>query len=183
MRLVGTRSWSATGRAARYLLVVLASLLVHAGTAAAQPAHWSSVYIEPSTALAHVGELKAVSCPSARLCVAVDAGGNVFSSRDPSGGLSSWRLTAAMKSGLVDISCPSQRFCAAVDGYGDILTTSDPTAQSWKVADRNRFLVYAISCASSRLCVALDYGGNILSSRRPSAGRMRGDACTRQTPA
>ena len=74
--------------------------------------------------------LDAVSCPSARLCVATDDDGNVWTSTDPTGGVAAWTETNVdgPEKILSGVSCPTESLCVAVDrGGGDVLTSTDPS--------------------------------------------------------
>ena len=84
---------------------------------------WSFGTIDPDGS-----DLTGVSCPSARLCVAVDLDGAIFASTNPAGGPATWYLTrrrGGRKRGWFDVSCPNVRLCVAawqrlrsVDGSG-----------------------------------------------------------------
>jgi hypothetical protein len=68
--------------------------------------------------------LRAVSCPSTKLCVTVgrSMGRNVvYVSRDPTGGTSAWKrasVHADPRFGLTDVSCSSAKLCVIVDDHG-----------------------------------------------------------------
>ena len=67
--------------------VALAMAAFAAGPAVAQPLHWSPPQlIAPPPALVNSDDISGVSCTAARLCVAVDSSGHIFSSTDPGGG-------------------------------------------------------------------------------------------------
>lgn len=119
--------------------------------------------------------LQAVSCPSARLCVATDEAGNVWTSTDPTAGASVW--TKANVDGsekiLSGVSCPTESMCVAVDREGgDVLTSTDPTggAGAWTVTEVDKDTLFDVSCSSETLCVATDSGGNVLTSTDPTGG-------------
>src|SRR3954452_22435733 len=100
-------------------LLALVLLCICAASACAQeaPLTWGApVAIDPGR------QLVALSCPSASLCVAVDASGNALTSTDPTAGASAWRLTPTGSGDrLVNISCPSPSLCVAIDGGGNAL--------------------------------------------------------------
>jgi hypothetical protein len=62
--------------------------------------------------------LTGVSCPTTKLCVAVDDAGRVLVSTHPAGGTHAWQPTAVDTAALEAISCPSKAFCLAVDNAG-----------------------------------------------------------------
>jgi hypothetical protein len=126
-------------------------------------------------------QVRAVSCPSASLCVAVTFDGYVYSSSDPTGPATSWRVVDVDDGGrdthLESISCPDPGFCVAVSGdrntAGKILTTSSPTgpASAWQVAQLDPTLdIAGVSCASRGFCVAAASNGRILRSTNPAGG-------------
>jgi hypothetical protein len=119
--------------------------------------------------------LQAVSCPSARLCVATDEAGNVWTSTDPTGVASAW--TKANVDGsekiLSGVSCPTESLCVAVDREGgDVVTSTDPTggAGAWTVTEVDKYTLFDVSCSSETLCVATDSYGNVLTSTDPTGG-------------
>lgn len=142
----------------------------------------------PSQSLCSHGELRGVACPSQSLCVAVSGSsagpgyesGGVFTSTDPTGGPSTWRLSAVDHERNVDsVSCASVSLCVAVDRGGNVLTSTDPTtgASSWTPAHVDAPLkaycqcnTLAVSCPSASLCVAVDEGGNVITSTDPAEG-------------
>jgi hypothetical protein len=131
---------------------------VHPAQAASQ---WHRRYIDPKTAIT------GISCPSAQLCVAVDASGRVLHSTDPIGGIAAWSKpvsvdTAALAgggtAGLAAIDCPTTTFCLAVDNAanGQVAYTTNPTgpASAWTLTTvGSGVLLDSVSCASTTLCV------------------------------
>ena len=74
--------------------------------------------------------LSGLSCPSLRLCVAIDADGNVLSTHTPEIP-DSWRRAAVDHVGTPQaISCPSRSFCLVTDSYGDVIISTNPTGAS-----------------------------------------------------
>ena len=66
-----------------------------------------------------------LSCPSSRLCVAMDGIGNVVTSSNPTGGAAAWTLTNTDVDAfnyLSGVSCPSVSICVAVDRSGNVVT-------------------------------------------------------------
>jgi len=126
--------------------------------------------------------LTGVSCPTADLCVAVDANGNVVTSRKPVGTAADWTLSHVAGSYLSGVSCPSANLCVAVDIVGDVVTSVNPTdATAWRLVhvDGANCVVTetgapcylsSVSCPSTGLCVAVDESGNVISSTNPSGG-------------
>jgi hypothetical protein len=100
-----------------------------------------------------------VACASRRLCVAVDAYGDVVRSTDPSGGARQWSKVRVDRHRLDAISCPSTRLCVAVDSRGSAVASTRPTAgaSAWtsQAIDRGNGL-FDVSCPSARYCVTLD---------------------------
>jgi hypothetical protein len=163
----------------------IALLLALAMATAAQAApgiRWHrAVRIEPASN----GGVQAVSCPSTRLCVAVDASGHELFSTRPTGGKGSWSRAGRIDGGnsLTGISCPTTRLCVAVDENGVVLTTTRPTkgARSWKRQGRVDTALgldggwaglLGISCPTTSLCVAVDgsQSGRVFSTTRPLGG-------------
>ncbi len=141
------------------------------------------------TRQAHAG-VTALSCPSAKLCVAVDGAGQAVITTDPSGPAAAWRIAdidpPSMAEGeppLAGVSCPSAQLCVAVDQYDDIATSTRPTAgaRAWTLngpTSAGLNLPYsAVSCASTTLCAVAGVSGvgngddDVLVSRDPTSRR------------
>jgi photosystem II stability/assembly factor-like uncharacterized protein len=136
----------------------------------------------------HGEPMRGVSCPSVNLCVAVTSVGYVYSSTDPTGPASSWRVADIDDSRssihLEAISCPDPGFCVAVSGKGlsggagtntagKVLTTTEPTGPggAWQVTQLDPSLwLRAVSCSSRSYCVAVAKNGQILESKNPAGG-------------
>jgi hypothetical protein len=139
-----------------------------------------AVRVEPS----RNGGLDAVSCPTTRLCVAVDASGYVITTVDPTARSRVWSRPARIDgAALTGVSCPTTRLCVAVDDAGSVLTSTNPTggARAWSrparidtapAAGGGYAGLSGISCPSITLCVAVDdaESGNVLTATRPTAG-------------
>jgi len=87
------------------------------------PAGRASAWSETNVKLAFFGDplhpsLAGVSCPTPSLCVAVDGGGNVLSSTDPTGGASAWTSSNVVATAIRGVSCPSASLCVAVTPAG-----------------------------------------------------------------
>jgi hypothetical protein len=131
--------------------------------------------------------LQAVSCPTASLCVAVSYVGYVYSSTDPSGPVTSWRVADTdgneHDTHLTSISCPDAGFCVAVSGgqntAGKVLTTTEPTGpgSGWRVTQLDPSLdLRAVSCTSRNFCLAVAKGGLVLRSNDPAGGASAWEA-------
>lgn len=146
---------------------------------------WGSVYVgagrQPEGEVGPIisgRQVQSISCPSARLCVAVTTLGQIYSSTDPTGPASAWNVTELESKGgnlhLYGVSCPTESFCVAVSGRrvntGKVFSTTDPTggASAWHEADlAGEPDLRAVSCASTSLCVATGEHGEIVASREP----------------
>jgi hypothetical protein len=67
-------------------------------------------------------KLSGVSCPTSKLCVAVDSAGNVLSSTHPTGGRAAWDSKRVDGEPLSAVSCPSAGFCVLGDDDGNAIT-------------------------------------------------------------
>jgi hypothetical protein len=129
--------------------------------------------------------LDGISCPSAKLCVAVDgaSAGNVVTSTDPAGGARAWKL-AAVGGQLTSVSCPSAGFCVAAGTQH--YTSTNPTggASAWHGtgAPSGDGLLSAVHCPSTSLCVSVGYG-NTSSGLATTSANPRGGAGTWKTVA
>lgn len=123
---------------------------------------------------------KAVSCPSAVFCAVADSRGNIWTTSEPTEGISAWTLTPLdtetveheTSFGLLDVSCPSASFCAVIDDLGTVFTSTEPTdgASAWTETVLSDTDFEAIACQSPSLCVITDFDGNVLTSAEPMAG-------------
>ncbi|HWD70700.1 MAG TPA: hypothetical protein VG293_10935 [Solirubrobacteraceae bacterium] len=137
---------------------------------------WLRRYIDPKTAIT------GISCPSAQLCVAVDADGRVMHSVNPIGAAADWSKPARVNptkatgggfAGFSAVSCPTTTFCIAVDNgaSNQIATTTNPTgpASAWTLTTvGNGVLLDSVSCVGSTLCMV--GGSNIYYSATPTGG-------------
>src|SRR4029077_19109748 len=121
--------------------VVFCAVLLAAGATLVSPAALaagSSVTWAAPVRIDQRPPFCAVSCPSSGLCVAVDNGGNVVTSSNPTGGAAAWTVTHVDGSNfLVGVSCPSSGLCVAVVQVGNVVTSSNPTggAAAWTVTN------------------------------------------------
>lgn len=126
------------------------------------------------------GSIRAVSCATESLCVAVGYEGSVFTSTDPTGGAKAWGVSdlndGPGAAHLTAVSCPSPSFCAAVSGgYGEsagrIFTSTNPSSGIYKTVQLPGFPdLRGVSCATPSLCVAVGVGGRIFVSGDPAGG-------------
>jgi hypothetical protein len=149
------------------VLALLATALLSAG-ARADTWAWGQPVAIDNTALA------GVACPSATLCLAIDAQGRVVRSRDPSAGPTAWAGQATdPDEPLVAIACPSTSLCVAIDGSGGAFISADPAAASatWTrtVIDAGQRPT-AIACPSTTLCVVSDGDQSVITSVDPAGG-------------
>lgn len=124
--------------------------------------YWSKPVQVDTTAAAGGGPagFAAVSCPSAKLCVAVDNAGQVVTSTTPTAGVSAWTL-AALPGGpaLTSVSCPSTTLC--VLGGSTRYDSVTPTAGAGAWTARGAIvggLLESLACPSISLCVGVGYG-------------------------
>jgi hypothetical protein len=164
------------GRAKRIKAVVLVILLTLLGGSA--EARVSSLrWQRPTTVDSRNNGLVAISCPSVKLCVAVDGKGYVVTSTAPSTGARSWRRSSARIAvgahGRVAIDCRSKGLCVVADETHDVFVSSRPAggATSWMSVRVDASAdVTSVSCPSRIVCIAVDSDGNILSTTSPTGG-------------
>ncbi|MGH3124601.1 MAG: hypothetical protein ACRDND_26765, partial [Streptosporangiaceae bacterium] len=106
------------------------------------------------------GHLIAISCPSTRFCLTVDAEG--FAIPQSHG---TWGTPALVGSGsgtLTSVSCAGSSFCVAVDNIGVAFTyRGATTGWSQQTVDPSGQSLNSVSCASSTYCVAVSASGNV----------------------
>ena len=126
-----------------FLMALLCSLLMGDSAWADSPLTWSG----PEGVDSDI--LYGVSCATASMCVAVDAGGNVLSTTNPTGGASAWSAPANISGFYIldAVSCPTTTFCATGDDHAHAWTSTNPTggAGAWTSAPMQSGPV-AISC-------------------------------------
>jgi hypothetical protein len=113
--------------------------------------------------------MRALTCPSSRLCVGLDNQGEAFSSSRPSRHSQPWTVAGADGvSPLNAVACGSAAACVAV-GNGIAVATADPAgpATSWREAPAD--VGNAVACPDANLCVASDASGDIATSGDPLA--------------
>lgn len=123
-------------------------------------------------------DIVAISCPSARLCVALNRAGDVLTSRQPATGRALWHAVhvddaePGTEAQFADLTCPTVQFCAAIDGEGVVFTSTNPTGRrrAWHVALRSRKSLVGISCPSRRLCaLTTNAWYDVITSTNPAA--------------
>jgi hypothetical protein len=135
---------------------------------------WRAEHIDNATPaagfLGNQAEIQGVSCPTRKLCVAFDDGGNILSSAHPAGGAGAWKLIhLGDPAGLRRLSCLSVSLCVAVDALGNVFTSTQPTgeASAWtESAVDTTSRISSLACPSPQLCLAGDENGNILLGTR-----------------
>jgi hypothetical protein len=118
------------------------ALLLPAAARAAAPSWSGPVKVDAAPAAA----LKAVSCPSATLCVAVDSLGQEIAFATPDPATPAATADAIATTALVGVSCPTATQCTAINATGEAITfdpaspsgaTSVATGETWST-DRTR---------------------------------------------
>jgi hypothetical protein len=116
-------------------------------------------------------DLRAVSCGSARLCVAAGADGEILASTDPTGGPGAWTDVGAPggPAGLQAIDCVAGA-CLAGDAGGDLLAAAEPAElSSWHAAPGGGSVrITGAACASPSACLAVDDNGRLIVSTDPT---------------
>lgn len=142
------------GTCAVTLITVL--LLIPNSPPAASPAHsWTTATeIEPPGTSPDDASVYAVSCPSSRRCVAVDAGGRALTWRR-----GSWSLPVPVWAGgtLTGVSCASIRHCVAASASGVAVTYN---GKKWgSPAKIGSAATYRLSCPTTTYCGAIGASG------------------------
>lgn len=170
--------------------LLLCGAASEAGAELVGPLTWHSPVLidSPGPGMPGFRGLRAISCPSASLCVAVDAAGDIITSADPAGGAGTWSVAhvdgntescgspaAPCQVPFRGVSCTSASWCVAWDAAGFLFTSTAPTlgAAGWretKVVGAGGYRFDAYSCPSASLCVAVGYSGEVLTSTNPAGG-------------
>jgi hypothetical protein len=129
-------------------------------------------------------DLQGVSCVASLLCVAGDAGGNLLTSADPTGGAPFSETNATSSVQITGATCPTTTRCLAVDNNADVLTSTDPTGGpgSWTFENLVPFeagdpetgqfvknALWGASCASPSLCALVGANSRIFTATDPFA--------------
>lgn len=125
---------------------------------------WSSAVIDTSFSPT------ALSCPSTSLCVAGDAGGDLFVTTAPQSPGSWSEEGRIVQSDITAISCVAVRqgasySCTAVDNAGDAISSDNPTGglSAWSVGTPDPGVAMTgVSCPGADQCVAVDHEGDVL---------------------
>jgi hypothetical protein len=129
---------------------------------------WHRVDVEAQLGQGARSDVTAISCPSARLCVAGDAHGDVLVSTRPAKA-GSWRLAPVATTGITGLHCPSTSLCVLLAGNGDLFTATRPTGgtSAWQASRPDpTSQIATFACPTDRLCVAGDQDGNVLLGTR-----------------
>ncbi len=122
------------------------------------------------------------------LCVVAEAGGDIASSTDPTGGTGAWTIAHADTAlgaecgkygpdegcdpGLDSVSCPTMTFCAASDTNGNVIASTDPASPTyaWTRTTVDSWPTFGyITCPSVSLCVKFaDYSDSLGVSSNPA---------------
>ncbi len=123
------------------------------------------------------GQIRGISCPTTALCVAASLDGRFYTSTDPAGGPSTFKVFKQAESGpnihMLGVSCPSASFCVVVGYGGKVLTSTDPSgdASAWTVTQLAQPVdLRGVSCPSPSFCVAVGNEGQIVASDDPTGG-------------
>jgi hypothetical protein len=162
--------------------LVLAALLAAPVTPAAAMTWSAPQLVDGAGPFPQAGEVAALSCPTASLCVAVDHHGEAISTTRPTAPAAEW-TTAQIDAGhsLTAVSCPAgTSLCVAVDAAGRELTSDNPATGAWTTArtiDLGHTL-QDLSCPSSDFCAAVDDEGRVLTTSEPVNGPWHSVALT-----
>lgn len=124
--------------------------------------YWSKPVQVDTTAAAGGGPagFAGISCPSAKLCVAVDNASQVVTSTTPTAGASAW-TTAALHDApsLTSVACPSTTLCVLGGStrYESITPTAGVSAWTARGAILGGVLE-SLACPSITVCVGVGYG-------------------------
>jgi hypothetical protein len=150
-----------------YLLLVVAAIsLAVAASASAATLTWEQ------SGATDPGAPAGLACPSASLCVAVDARGNAMIATSPATRGSSWKVSSIdAGASLTAVSCPTTQLCVATDRSGRVLTVEDPAAPraTWQPATLADHPWADVSCPVASFCVAVG-GQDVAFSNDPAAG-------------
>jgi hypothetical protein len=170
---------SSLGARSVFVASLIAAVLALPATAIADPPlRWTApMLIDHQPPFNRPAPLESVSCPSARLCFALDRRGHVLSSDTPTGGVGAWTRTTIgprrYTAGAADISCPSRRLCVVV-GSGVVFTSTDPAGPdpAWSEAKLAQPSLgsLSVSCRGASFCVATMLGTEVLVSSDPTGG-------------
>lgn len=129
-------------------------------------------------------ELRAISCASPSLCVAVGDDGDgirpspadegmLVSSTNPLSGFWQRGQIPAAQGALFGVSCPSLGLCVSGNTLGNLVLSTNPTnaASAWTTTDGGGSVqITAADCPSTSRCVVVDSNGDVLTSTNPTGG-------------
>lgn len=129
-------------------------------------------------------ELRAISCESPSLCVAVGDDGTgirpqpanaaeAISSTAPTAGLWQQAEPVGAHGSLFGVSCPSAGLCVAGDMFGNVVGTTAPTGagSAWTSFGSGATVqITGVGCSSSHHCLIVDNNGDALTASEPLAG-------------
>jgi hypothetical protein len=126
-----------------------------------------------------------VSCATTSLCVAVDTGGAIRATTDPTAAEPTWTEARPAPpfdpaNAFVSVSCPSPTFCAAVDASSRVSISTNPGAApgTWSLGPSLGSNASDLACASATLCVLVFADGNVRISKDPTAATPTWSAAT-----
>ena len=105
--------------------------------------------------------LAAISCPTAKLCVAVDSAphANVLYSSNPTGGKGAWQ-TIALAGPATSISCPATSLCV-IGGTQRYVSTNPLSPTGWKASGALTGGVYqSVDCVGTTLCIGVGFSND-----------------------
>ncbi len=145
-----------TGGVVAVLAAAGVSAAVISSNSTTSPSAEALTWSRPKAIDSHV--LRAVSCPLATFCVAVDNVGNALV-----GSLGSWFEPIRIDAGNnpSDVSCASATFCMVVDEQGNAISYSNGKWSRPTNIDKN-FVLDAVSCPSVTFCMALGSNENFV---------------------
>jgi hypothetical protein len=183
----GAAAWKDLGRFSSRLLGVscaskslcVATVLegrVLSSTNPTEASSWKSVRLDtsdPKNELFRTYPPTSISCPTERLCLAVDPDQRIWRSGNPTGGETSWEtfhVDAGQERVRNAISC-LPTLCVAVDKTGHIIRTPDPKgpADSWYAQGTHVTTksLDSVSCAPGPACATGGPNGEIFSTQNP----------------
>ena len=159
------RAWRRAAPGALALAVWWSCALAAPPARAASPLSWSA-----AVPLGGSGPPSAISCPSESLCVAVDSGGSILATGDPTAAAPSWSTVANAGQALSSVSCASPSLCVAVGGHDAYLGTNGGASWSGPVTADPGAKLSGVSCPGGSVCVAVDEAGQALATGSPGTG-------------
>jgi hypothetical protein len=124
--------------------------------------YWSKPVLADTTVAAGGGPagFAGISCPTVKLCVAVDNASQVVTSTNPTGAASAWTVTAIPDTpALTSVACASTTLCVLGGStrYESITPTAGATAWTARGAIVGGVLE-SLVCPNITLCVGVGYG-------------------------